>query len=198
MFFYSNDYIYIYEYDNNTHKNILWNANIFQKSFKWSPNFIKYLYIYWIWIDCTISISYEESFIHVISQKNIWIIFFNHISINVWKNKKTCWKIIHIWKINIIVLEIIVSKIPFCVSHNVAWNERKNVEFFCFLAQVDPHNVLSPSKKVIFKFVQIRNNCISFMIILMMRNFHKLANLWTNNYILEFKKKSLYPFNLST
>jgi hypothetical protein len=52
-------------------EDILQNANIM---YKWFQNLMKYLVIYWIWIDCTISIKIEN-LAHVISQKTSEQIF---------------------------------------------------------------------------------------------------------------------------
>jgi len=61
-----------------------------------------------IWVDCTISISYEK-FHSCDFTKKIWMRFFNQISIILLK--KICWKLIFIPKIlTRIMLETFISK----------------------------------------------------------------------------------------
>jgi hypothetical protein len=49
----------IHLWENKTYNNILKNVNIFFKWFKNLQKLMKYLVIYWIWVDCTISITIE-------------------------------------------------------------------------------------------------------------------------------------------
>jgi hypothetical protein len=92
------------------HKNIY----IFIKKFKWLSNLMNYLVIYWIWIDYIISTQYER-FHSCDFTNNIWMRFFIQTNINVWKVKRLL--VIHFWKVIIIVLEGLVSKVHFmCFS----------------------------------------------------------------------------------
>jgi len=68
---------------------------------------MKYLNIYWIWVDCTISITIENfdscGFI-----KKILTSFSFKWALMCWK--KNCWKIIFIWKITRTMLKVFTSK----------------------------------------------------------------------------------------
>jgi hypothetical protein len=84
--------------------------------------FMKYLIIYWIWVDCTISISYEKLYSCDFTKKLDKVF---HSNKHNYVGKKNCWKITFIWKITRIIPKAFVSKSTLHVYQNTGWNQRK-------------------------------------------------------------------------
>jgi hypothetical protein len=101
---------------------ILQNANILWKWFKWFQNLMKYLVIYWIRIDCTISITIEMFDSCDFSKKSKQIFH---------SNERKCVEKTHLVKRLLSferwqeLLQAFVSKSIFYVYQNARWNQRK-------------------------------------------------------------------------
>jgi len=85
---------------------------------------MKYLIIYWIWIDCTISITIEKIDSCDFTKKSKQI-FHSNEHIKRIEKTKFVKKITFIWKMTRIMLEAFVSKSILYVYQNARWNQRK-------------------------------------------------------------------------
>jgi len=83
---------------------------------------MKYLVIYWIWVDCTILVPYEKLHFCDFTKKYLDEIFHS----NKYKcvEKQINWQISVIWKITRIMLEVFVSKFILYVYQHVKENQR--------------------------------------------------------------------------
>jgi hypothetical protein len=107
--------------------------------------------LYWILINCTISIPYEKFHSCNFKKNYMWMRFFIQTSVIIF-TKKNCWKFTFIWKRKRIMLEAFVSKSISHVYQNIRWNFLKltpnntkcTKKKFIFLHKWLPHSVLSP------------------------------------------------------
>jgi len=90
------------------------------KWFKWFQNLMKYLVIYWIWIDCTIQLQLK-SLTLVISQKTSEQIFHEHKCVE----KKHFVKRLLSFERWQELLQAFVSKSILYIYQNARWNQRK-------------------------------------------------------------------------
>jgi hypothetical protein len=107
--------------------------------------------LYWIWIDCTISIPYENFHSCDFTKNYMWMRFFIQKNITIFTKKKNCWKFTFIWKRKRIMLEAFVSKSIPHVYQNIRWNLKeltpnstKCTKKNSFCIKWLPHSVFSP------------------------------------------------------
>jgi hypothetical protein len=161
---------------------------------------MKYLVIYWIWIDYTISIIIKKFGLCNFTKKHLNK-FFIQMSINVLK-KTFCWKFTFIWKMTRIMLEAFASKFILYVYQNIKWNQKqiaptiypKKKTFSCL--KQPPHSMLSPMYICFFKgfclFVCLWRSIIEGLCLFIFLWSFVFESLCLSHYVYMFIFESMY------